>query len=77
MKYDIPSNSAKVIKNTFLLNCKNDYLSVDALVFFLRNGMMQNHQVPDKLKAYIFDTIRGKNPKWEDYKNKNHESFKS
>ena len=68
MEYDILDNKTDVIKNTFLPNCDNEYLSVNAIVFFLRNGMAQSEQIPDELKDYVFDTIRGKNPKWEDYK---------
>lgn len=70
MKYDIPNNSAYVIKNTFLPYCRNEYLSVNSLISFLRKGMMQNDQVPEELRDYIFDTIEGKNPTWENYQNR-------
>lgn len=69
MNYDIPDNNAYVIKNTFLPNCENDYLSINAIINFLIHGFAQNHQIPEELQDYIFDTIEGKNPKWENYKN--------
>lgn len=68
MEYDLTDHKAKVIKNTFLPNCRSKYLSVNALVSFLRNGFAQNDDIPKEISQYIFDVIEGKNPKWEDYK---------
>ena len=43
----------KNIKNTFVPNCKNEYFSVNSLVFMLRQGFVTISMMPDDVKARV------------------------